>query len=130
MVALGGVALEHQVIFGSIPWVIARQTFLGDAEIVIVRGIQRLTRQPVSAAELSKVKTQLLTDTLLTRQTPEGLGAAVAEAAVLEGGAAQVNAGLAALLNVTAADVQRVLRRHLVGSHKVTIEYKQDGAPR
>ena len=103
---------------------------LAAVEAGLLAEVLRLTRQPVSAAELSKVKTQLLTDTLLTRQTPEGLGAAVAEAAVLEGGAAQVNAGLAALLNVTAADVQRVLRRHLVGSHKVTIEYTQDGAPR
>ncbi len=103
---------------------------LAAVEAGLLAEVLRLTRQPVSTAELSKVKTQLLTDTLLTRQTPEGLGAAVAEAAVLEGGAAQVNAGLAALLNVTAADVQRVLRRHLVGSHKVTIEYTQDGAPR
>ncbi len=101
---------------------------LAELEAGLLAEVLRLTRQPVPAAELSKVKTQLLTDTLLTRQTPEGLGAAVAEAAVLEGGAAQVNTGLAALLEVSAADVQRVLRKHLVGAHKVTIEYTQDGA--
>ncbi len=101
---------------------------LAELEAGLLAEVLRLTRQPVPAAELAKVKTQLLTDTLLTRQTPEGLGAAVAEAAVLEGGAAQVNAGLAALLTVSAADVQRVLRQCLVGTHKVTIEYTQDRA--
>ena len=98
---------------------------LAEVEAALLAEVLRLTRQPVAAAELAKVKTQLLTDTLLTRQTPEGLGAAVAEAAVLEGGAAQVNTGLAALLDVSAADVQRVLRQHLVGTHTVTIEYTQ-----
>ena len=98
---------------------------LAELEAGLLAEVLRLTRQPVPAAELAKVKTQLLTDTLLTRQTPEGLGAAVAEAAVLEGGAAQVNTGLAALLDVSAADVQRVLRQHLVGTHTVTIEYTQ-----
>ena len=86
----------------------------------------RLAQQSVPAAELSKVKTQLLTEALLTRQTPEGLGAAVAEAAVLEGGAEHINIGLAALQAVTAADVQRVMRRYLGGTHKVTIEYTQE----
>ena len=101
---------------------------LAELETGLLAEVLRLTRQPVPAAELAKVKTQLLTDTLLTRQTPEGLGAAVAQAAVLEGGAAQVNTGLAALLKVSAADVQSVLRQYLVGTHKVTIEYTQDGA--
>ncbi len=101
---------------------------LAELEAGLLAEVLRLTRQPVPAAELAKVKTQLLTDTLLTRQTPEGLGAAVAEAAVLEGGAGQVNAGLAALLTVSATDVQRVLRQCLVGTHKVTIEYTQDRA--
>ena len=89
--------------------------------------VLRLTRHPIGAAELAKVKTQMLTDALLTRQTPEGLGAAVAEAAVLEGDAAQVNVGLVALQNVTAIDVQRVMRRYLSGTHRVSIEYTQDG---
>jgi zinc protease len=86
----------------------------------------RLTRQPVSAAELAKVKTQLLTEALLTRQTPEGLGAAMAQAAVLEGDASQVNVGLVAMQQVTRADVQRVMRHYLVGPHRVTIEYRQE----
>lgn len=87
--------------------------------------IQRMARQPVSATELAKVKTQILTGALLTRQTPEGLASAIASAAVLENSAANVNTDLVALQNVTPADVQRVLRRYVDGPHKVTVSYTQ-----
>jgi len=90
--------------------------------------VLRLARQPIGAAELAKVKTQILTSALLTRQTPEGLASAVAEAAVLQGGAAHVNTDLVALQNVSAADVQRVMRRYVVGAKKLTLEYVQEGA--
>ncbi len=88
--------------------------------------VQRLARQPVSAAELTKVKTQLLTGALLARQTPDGLASAVAEAAVLDGSAAKVNTRLVALQEVTAADVQRVMRRYVAGAHRVTVQYTQE----
>ena len=90
--------------------------------------LQRLARDPVPAAELAKVKTQVLTGALLTRQTPEGLASAVADAAVLEGSAAKVNTSLTALQNVTAADVQRVMQRYVLGAHKLTVEYTQEGS--
>ena len=89
--------------------------------------VQRLAKQQVPAAELAKVKTQVLTGALLTRQTPEGLGSAVAEAAVYAGDARRVNTDLAALQNVSAADVQRVMRRYVMSTHKVTVQYVQEG---
>jgi zinc protease len=103
---------------------------LADVEAGLFAEVQRLAREPAGAAELAKVKTQMLTDVLLSRQTPQGLGAAVADAAVLGGGAGQVNAEIAALQAVSAVDVERVLRRYVLGAHRVTIEYTQAGAPR
>jgi zinc protease len=91
--------------------------------------VLRLTREPPSVAELAKVKVQLLTAALTERQTPLGLGMALANAAVLEGGPQQANRSLAQLQAVSAADVQRVLRRYLVGPHEATLEYTQEGAP-
>ena len=90
--------------------------------------LQRLAREPVGAAELAKVKTQVLTGALLSRQTPEGLASAVADAAVLEGSAAKVNSGLAELQKVSAADVQRVMQRYVLGAHRLTVQYTQEGA--
>ena len=49
----------------------------------------------------------------MSRQTPNGLGSAIAEAAVLEGDPARVNTDLEALQHVSAADVQRVMRTYV-----------------
>ena len=99
---------------------------LRDVQAALLAEIRRLAEKPVAAAELVKVKTQLLTDSLLTRETPTGLAHAVAEAAVLQHSAAQVNTGLQALLAVSAADVQRVMRRYVVQPHKVSVDYTQE----
>lgn len=101
---------------------------LADVKAALLAEVQRLVQRPVGAAELAKVKTQLLTQTLLARQTPDGLARAVAESAVLEGNAARVNGGLQDLLDVSAADVQRVMKRYVSGAKKVTVEYLQEGA--
>ncbi len=93
--------------------------------------VTRLAKTPPSAAELAKVKTQLITEAFNSRQTPLGLGIALAEAAVLLGDPARVNSELAALQRVSADDVQRVLRRYVLGAHKVAIDYRQEpGAKR
>ena len=88
--------------------------------------VQRLADHPPSAAELDKVKTQLITAAFVSRQTPEGLGMEIASAAVLEGDAGRINADLEALQRVSAADVQRVLRRYVTGTHDVVIDYSQE----
>ncbi len=90
--------------------------------------VLRLAKQAPAAAELAKVKTQILTGALLTRQTPEGLASAVAEAAVLGGGAEHVNTDIAALQKVSAGDVQRVMQRYVAGPHKLTLQYLQEAA--
>jgi zinc protease len=91
--------------------------------------VTRLATTPPSVAELAKVKTQLVTEAFISRQTPLGLASAIGDAAVLEGNAARVNTDLDALQRVSAADVQRVMRRYIVDSKKVTIEYRQESAP-
>jgi len=98
----------------------------GDVGAALLAEVTRLASVPPSAAELAKVKTQLVTQALTSRQTPLGLASAIAEAAVLEGDAARVNTELDDLQRVSAADVQRVMRRYVVASHKVTIDYRQE----
>jgi zinc protease len=101
---------------------------LDQAGKAMLSEIQRLARGPIPPAELAKVKTQVLTGAVLTRQTPDGLAAAIGQAAVLEGDTAKVNTDLADLEAVTAADVQRVLQQYVLGAHKVTLRYVQEGA--
>lgn len=89
--------------------------------------VMRLTRTPPAAAELAKVKTQLLTQALMARETAHGKATAMADAAVLQGDPAYVDRYLAQLQAVSAADVQRVLKRHLAG-HRVTLTYTPESA--
>ena len=97
----------------------------GDLTAALLAEVNRLATTPPTAAELAKVKTQLVTAAFVSRQTPLGLASAIGEAAVLEGNAARVNTDLDELQRVSAADVQRVLRRYVLGARKVTIEYRQ-----
>jgi zinc protease len=90
--------------------------------------VRRLVDKPASAAELDKIKVQILTGAFGTRQTPLGLGSAIADAAVLGGNANRVNTDLDDLQRVTAADVQRVLRRYVTGAHKVTFDYAEEAS--
>jgi len=92
----------------------------------LLREIERLARRPVAAAELDKVKTQLLTHALIERQTAMGKGMALGHAILVGGNVARVNTDLAALQAVTAADVQRVMRQYVGNAPRVTIRYRQE----
>jgi len=99
----------------------------------LLREIDRLANGPLPRAELARIQTQLLTSALRVRQSPEGLGEQIGEAVTRDGNADAVNTDLAKLQAVTAADVQRVLKRYMVGRHKVVLHYQQgpdaSGAP-
>jgi zinc protease len=91
--------------------------------------VKRLAERPASQRELDKVKTLLLTQAFSTRQTPLGLAGAIGEAAVLGRDPNRINTDLDDLRRVSAADVQRVMRRYVTGAHSVALDYVQEGAP-
>ncbi len=94
-----------------------------EARKAILAGIEKLATQPIDATELAKIKTQMLTDQLKQRQTPIGKAFALGQAALYEGDPARANTDLEALQQVTADDVQRVLKKYVTGAHSVTINY-------
>lgn len=95
-----------------------------EAEKMLLDEVRKLANDPIPAAELDKVKTQLLTGQLVQRQTAEGKAFALGSAVLQEGDAARANSDLAALQAVTSADVQRVLKRYVLDAHRVTIDYQ------
>ncbi|TMH01673.1 MAG: insulinase family protein [Betaproteobacteria bacterium] len=99
---------------------------LAQVRAALLAEVLRMADKPVSPAELEKVKTQLVTHALGERQTPMGLASAFAEAAVLHGQTAKANTLLDELQQVSAADVQRVMKHYIAGTHKVSISYAQD----
>lgn len=98
------------------------------AEKLIHEEIDWLATQPISDAELDKVKTLLLTRALKQRQTAQGVAFALGRAALTEGDPARANSDLAALQAVTAKDVHRVMRDYITGAKSVTIDYQPQSA--
>lgn len=95
-------------------------------EAALLREITRLATGPIAAAELDKVRTQLLTAALVGRQTPQGKAGAIGKAVLQRGDPRDADRELQRLQAVTAADVQRVLKQMLAGK-RVTIHYTQEG---
>jgi zinc protease len=99
-----------------------------EGEKALMAELDALIKTPVSAAELEKAKNQLLTRLLRDRETNDGKASAIGEAVVVKHDAADVNKGLANVQAVTAADVQRVLKKYVAGGKPVVITYTAEPA--
>jgi zinc protease len=96
-------------------------------EAALLREIRRLSEGPIQPAELDKVRTQLLTAALVSRQTPQGQAGAIGRAVLQRGDPRDADRELERLQAVTASDVQRVLKA-MLGRKRVTITYTQERA--
>ncbi|MEO6798653.1 MAG: pitrilysin family protein [Rhodanobacter sp.] len=94
-----------------------------EAEKLLNEEIVWLATQPISDTELDKVKTQLLTGALKQRQTAQGIAFALGQASLIDGDVGHANSDLAALQQVSAKDVHRVMQKYVTGAKKVTIDY-------
>jgi zinc protease len=97
-----------------------------EAERALLAEVTRMQQQPVAAAELDKVKNQLITSALRERETNNGKAEAIGYAVTMYGDAARVNTDLDRLRAVTAADVQRVMQKYFTAANRVVISYQQE----
>ncbi len=94
-----------------------------EAEKSLLAEVKKLQDAPVSAAELEKAKNQIITDQLRQRETSNGKALALGEAAVLLGDPSRVNTDLARLQAVTAADIQRVMKKYFADTNRLVLYY-------
>jgi zinc protease len=94
-----------------------------DAERSLLAEIKKMQDAPASPAELEKAKNQLVTGQLHERETNNGKASALGDAAVLLGDASRVNNDLSRLSKVTAADVQRVVKKYLTDQNRLVLYY-------
>jgi zinc protease len=94
-------------------------------EDALLSQITRLVRGKVNPAEMDKVRTQLLTDALLSRQAPQGRAHAIGRAVLLYGDAREADARIARLQAVRVADIQRVLNQYVLRARRVSVDYVQ-----
>ncbi|HYO98874.1 MAG TPA: pitrilysin family protein [Pyrinomonadaceae bacterium] len=94
-----------------------------DAERAMLAEIKKMQDAPVSAAELEKAKNQIITAQLRERETNNGKALALGDAAVLLGDPNRANTDIERLSKVTAADVQRVMKKYMTDANRLVIYY-------
>lgn len=94
-----------------------------DVEQALLAEIKKMQDALVSPAELDKAKNQLVTNELRQRETSNGKALALGSAAVLLGDPNRVNTDLVKLQAVTAADVQRVMKKYFTTNNRLVIYY-------
>ena len=94
-----------------------------EAERILREEVTKLAEKPPTAAEIEKAKNLILTGALRERETSNGKAFTLGQSLILEHDANFVNAGLAKLQAVTAADVQRVVRKYLIEGKPLVITY-------
>lgn len=99
-----------------------------EGERALLAEIKKMQDAPVSPAELEKAKNQLVTDELRQRETSNGKALALGSAAVLLNDPNRVNTDLAKLQAVTAADVQRVMKKYFTATNRLVIYYLPESA--
>ena len=99
-----------------------------EGERALLTEIKKVQDAPVPGAELDKAKNQLVTNELRQRETSNGKALALGSSAVLLGDPNRVNTDLTKLQAVTAADVQRVMKKYFTNTNRLVIYYLPESA--
>jgi zinc protease len=89
--------------------------------------LAKIQAKPVTASELAKAKNLLITETLQQREDNDGKALAIERAVAYQGDPKAVNSDIQKLQAVTAADVQRVMKKYFSATNRVVIYYRQGG---
>lgn len=103
--------------------IVASGKSVEEVEAALAAELDRIRTAPVTAAELTEAKNELIADALRERETFSGRAFALGEAVVRTGDPRHPDKLLAAIQAVTAADVQRVARTYLAPQARVDMRY-------
>lgn len=90
--------------------------------------LHKIQNAPVSANELTKAKSQLVTGKLQQLETNDGKAILVERAVAYDRDPKAVNNDIQKLQAVTAADVQRVMKKYFTDTNRVVIYYQNGEA--
>lgn len=120
-------ALEDAGLFAVFS-VLASGREMDALDAALAAEIARLRDEPVSRAELNEAITEYVAAQLFDRETPAGRAGALADGVVHAEDPRWSDRMLAAVQQVTPADVQRVARTHLAEEKRVAIRYLDESA--
>jgi zinc protease len=94
-----------------------------EGERALLAELKKMQDAPVTKAELDKAVNQLVANALRERETNSGKAFAIGNAAVIMGDVRRANTDVERLQAVTAADVQRVMKKYFTDANRVVITY-------
>jgi zinc protease len=98
-----------------------------EAEKSLLAELKRIQAVPPSEKELQKAVNGLVASTLRRTETNEGKAFAIGRAIIYRGSADAVNREIGEIQSVTAADVQRVMKKYFSDTNRVVIYYENQG---
>lgn len=98
-----------------------------ELERALLAELSLIQTKGVRAKELAKAKNQLISDAIQNLEDNDGKAIAVERSIAYEGDPTLVNTNVKRLQAVTAADVQRVMKKYLTDTNRVVIHYSNDG---
>lgn len=98
-----------------------------ELEKSLLAELAKIQTKAVTANELAKAKNLLVTETLQQREDNDGKAVAIERAVAYQGDPKAVNNDIQKLQMVTAADVQRVMKKYFSPTNRVVIYYQQGG---
>jgi len=104
--------------------VMASDHKVSEGQKALRKEIDALAAKPVTEAELTKAKNQLIANILRERETNNGTAFEIGESVVVEHDAAAVNKDIDKLQAVTPADVKRVVKKYLIEGKPTLIDYE------
>jgi zinc protease len=97
-----------------------------EGERALLAELKRMQSEPVTKGELDKAVNQLVANALRERETNSGKAFALGNAAAIVGDVKRVNTDIDRLQAVTAADVQRVMKKYFTDTNRVVITYQAE----
>ncbi|HYJ91548.1 MAG TPA: pitrilysin family protein [Pyrinomonadaceae bacterium] len=92
-------------------------------EAALLAELKKIQTDGVTAKELEKAKNQLITDIVRSRQNSDGKAVAIERAVTYQHDPKAVNSDIPKLQAVTAADVQRVMKKYFSDNNRIVIYY-------
>jgi zinc protease len=121
--AFGSANLRQDTGYFALGAILAGGKQPAEGERSLLAELKKMQDAPVTKAELDKAVNQLVANALRERETNSGKAFAIGNAAVIVGDAKRVNTDIERLQAVTAADVQRVMKKYFTDTNRVIITY-------
>jgi zinc protease len=99
-----------------------------ELEKALLAELKLIQDSGVTAKELEKAKNQLITETIRNRQNNDGKAIAIERAVAYQHDPKAVNFDIQKLQAVTAADVQRVMKKYFTDTNRTVIYYTQEAS--